>query len=1091
MARFIRPHLNLGYGNDLPTGVNDLPELITFNATHNPDLVFGRQLRGGDGLDYHDVTFAQLQRAVERCSAWLTESEATRGREIGQAYPAPVGIFLGSDITLFIYMAALLRIGTPVLCLSARLSFAAVVHLLKVTSASTLLYTSQTSRIVRDVENVLKGPDVTLNVRYLIASSYEEFLDDSKLGRNAFPVPAPYTHTIRHELGAVIMHSSGTTGLPKPIYHSPGYLIGYAGCHQLSEPTVPFGYNISTLPLYHGFGLVAPSLSLSIGLPFVLQPASVIPTARMILATLRTNDAYSMLSVPSILEDILNSTEPDAPTLLKMLNFVAIGGAPMKASVADRLVAAGVKLLNHWGATEIGAISLIELPQPSNDWHYLRPRKDLGLEFTEIDASDPEGSRSCRLIGHPLGWSSPFFVQDVLARNPDCPDQIRIVGRSDDLIVLANGEKICPTNMERVVAEHPQVKDVLAFGSGKSALGLIVEVVDGTNHDGEEFKDSFRRYLERGNALMDAHGKIGLKMVVFTSPTKKALLRTDKGSLARKENHVAFEEEIRGAFDDADEMEAKPFPSDGLQDALRSLVASCGWSAAADFAEGPKNDSMDFFEMGMDSLQATRLHRMIQAALNRTQLSPSSGTPKLPSDFCFQHSSVDKLCNAITTILSGHNITANDADRKRLRVEAMEAMVRKGVEQLCSYKALAEGTRRKPSFTVDGRVVLLTGSTGSLGCMLLDTLSADPCVRKVICLNRPRHGGLDAIRKQQIDALKKRGVVIPPERWDKVVFIEAQTSMDNLGMDEPQYLQLLEVTHVVHNAWPMDFNRKLDSFEPHVQTLLNLIKLCLQSPCGQPPRILFTSSIAVVGNYPSLAKRSIVPEGAVDARATDEFGYAEAKWVCEMVLQAANEMYGGGGGGGGGGERADGDEPLLRGSSVRIGQMTGPEGSGCWSESEHFPMICRTSKLVKALPDIDGTLSWIPVNRAASVIHELLFGERFRPFYHVENPVRQSWKEVLEYLSVLLAGPPGLEEPLPLVSFSEWTERVRRCSDDPVKNPALKIIRFLEEDFVRMASGKVVLGTELACEDSVALKGSVPVGRRQVEEYWLYWQSRG
>ncbi|KAL0059558.1 hypothetical protein AAF712_013703 [Marasmius tenuissimus] len=1084
MARFIRPHLNLGYGDDLPTGVNDLPELIAFNATHNPDLIFGRQLRGGDGLDHHDITFGQLQRAVEGCSAWLTGSEATRGREIGQAYPAPVGIFLGSDITLFIYMAALLRIGTPVLCLSARLNSVAVAHLLKATSASTLLYTGQTSRIVREVENALKGPDITLNVRYLVALSYEEFLDDIELGENASPVPAPYTHIIRHELGAVIMHSSGTTGLPKPIYHSPGYLIGYAGCHQLSEPAAPFGYNISTLPLYHGFGLVAPSLSLSIGLPFVLPPASVIPTARMVLTTLRTNNAYSMLSVPSILEDISNSADLDALTLLKTLEFVAIGGAPMKVSVAERLVAAGVKLLNHWGATEIGAISLIELPKPSNDWHYIRPRKDLGLRITEIDASDSKGSRSCRLIGHPLGWSSPFFVQDVLARNPDFPDQLCIVGRADDLIVLANGEKICPTNMERVVAEHPQVKDVLAFGSGKPSLGLIVEVVDGTNYDGEEFRNSFARYLERGNAWMDAHGKIGLNMVVFTTSTKKALVRTDKGSLARKENYVVFEEEIREAFDDADEMEAKPLPSDGLRDALRSLVASCAWSAAADFAEGPKNDSMDFFEMGMDSLQATRLRRMIQAALSCTQLPPSSETPTLPSDFCFQYSSVDKLCNAITTILSGHDITAGDGDRERLRVEAMEAMVHKCVEHLRSYKALAGEARKKPSSIVYGRVVLLTGSTGSLGCMLLETLSADPCVRKVLCLNRPRHGGLDAIRKYQIDALKRRGVVIPPEHWDKIVFIEAQTSMDNLGLDDLQYSQLLEVTHIVHNAWPMDFNRKLDSFEPHVQTLLNLIKLCLQSPCSPPPRILFTSSIAVVGKYPSLdpgLERSIVPEGAVDARATDEFGYAEAKWVCEMVLQAANEMYGGGAG----------DEPLLRGSSVRIGQMTGPEGSGCWNKSEHFPMICRTSKLMKALPDIDGTLSWIPANRAAVVIRDLLFGERFRPFYHVENPVRQSWKEVLGYLSVLLAGPPGLEEPLPLVSFSEWTERVRRCSDDPVKNPALKIIRFLEEDFVRMASGKVVLGTELACEDSATLKGSVPVGRRQMEEYWVYWQSRG
>ena len=102
------------------------------------------------------------------------------------------------------------------------------------------------------------------------------------------------------------------------------------------------------------------------------------------------------------------------------------------------------------------------------------------------------------------------------------------------------------------------------------------------------------------------------------------------------------------------------------------------------------------------------------------------------------------------------------------------------------------------------------------------------------------------------------------------------------------------------------------------------------------------SSIAVVGRHTSGCgeQPSLIPEGEVDAQATDHFGYAEAKWVCEMVLQAANEMYG------------SGVNALLRGSSVRIGQMTGPEGSGCWNESEHFPIICRASQLVRALPDI-------------------------------------------------------------------------------------------------------------------------------------------
>lgn len=34
---------------------------------------------------------------------------------------------------------------------------------------------------------------------------------------------------------------------------------------------------------------------------------------------------------------------------MKTLDFIAIGGAPMKEHVGSELVAQGVNLLNHWG----------------------------------------------------------------------------------------------------------------------------------------------------------------------------------------------------------------------------------------------------------------------------------------------------------------------------------------------------------------------------------------------------------------------------------------------------------------------------------------------------------------------------------------------------------------------------------------------------------------------------------------------------------------------------------------------------------------------------------------------------------------------
>lgn len=120
---FIRPHVNIGYGNDQLDGVNSLQELIEFNARHNPDHIFCTQLiknnsgegKGVFGLPYR-ITFAQLLDAVERAAAWLVLNGFTSGRtQRGEDIP-PVAIYLSSDIGIFIYIAALIRIGTPVSC---------------------------------------------------------------------------------------------------------------------------------------------------------------------------------------------------------------------------------------------------------------------------------------------------------------------------------------------------------------------------------------------------------------------------------------------------------------------------------------------------------------------------------------------------------------------------------------------------------------------------------------------------------------------------------------------------------------------------------------------------------------------------------------------------------------------------------------------------------------------------------------------------------------------------------------------------------------------------------------------------------------
>ncbi|KIK64898.1 hypothetical protein GYMLUDRAFT_39839 [Collybiopsis luxurians FD-317 M1] len=961
---FIRPPLNLGYLPDDARGANGLPELIEFNARHNPDHFFCLQSRAGEESFPYSITFAQLRLAY------------------GEAYPNPVGVLLGSDITTFIYLAALLRIGTPVLCLSARLTPKAIGHLLQATCANTIIQDQHVARASKEVGQQ------SVHVRLVDALNYENFLNLSHSGHCGLLVPPSYTHRVRHEPGAINIHSSGTTGVLKPIYHPlPIY---------------------SCMLLVTGFGLLAPSLALSIGLPCILPSASIIPTARCALAALKSMN----------------------------IDFIAIGGAPMKEAVDTELVKNGVNLLNHWGATEIGAIALIQpiTDDYDYDWHYLIPRQDIGLEFQLVDAN----TRSYKLVRHPHGWSEPFYVQDALEMHPTShTTQVQILGRTDDLVVIATGEKVRPTMLEQTIAEHPFVKDALVFGEGRPHLGMLVEVSRSfiNESDREAFVESLEPYFECATAF--------------------------------------------------------PFPKNDPS-ALRALVME-SYREGADYFVASSGDHADFFEVSMNSLQATRLRASIQNSLRKTLDLPSLN---VVLDFCFQNSTLEKLTSAVYAFMAGEHSPTLDvklaAGRKEtLRIAIMLAAFQRYAAELDGYrKQLVDAdpvcyiNRMNHSANGSpGKVVVLTGSTGSLGSFLLALLAADSAVTKVFYLNRPREGGRDAMKHQR-QVMESRGV-------RSAVFFEARMGEAGSGPDQSQYQELLSLTHLIHNAWPVDFNRSLSSFDTHLQAVCNLIQLCLSAVTTgpqsiYPKRLLFASSITVAGRYPIVHPEGPgdVPEAELEPECTDDFGYPEAKWVCEKILLEVNRLFGTSTS-----KNVDEDArgPLLITSSLRIGQMTGLEGSGAWNETVHFPIIVRTSQEIKALPRVEGSLSWMRVNRAASVVIELLFSTGFRPIYHLENPSRQSWANVLDGLAAILG---SKDAPLPIILFNDWLDRARALGEDPSYNYALKVMHFLDQDFIRMASGTVVLRTASTKMDSPTLLRSTSLDKRPLEEYVAYWRKQ-
>ena len=87
---------------------------------------------------------------------------------------------------------------------------------------------------------------------------------------------------------------------------------------------------------------------------------------------------------------------------------------------------------------------------------------------------------------------------------------------------------------------------------------------------------------------------------------------------------------------------------------------------------------------------------------------------------------------------------------------------------------------------------------------------------------------------------------------------------------------------MIHNAWKLDFNLSLSSFEPHIQGTRHLIDLLQSGPNASTAQFLFTSSVASVQSWDK--SRGPVPEDIVaDLSVAVGTGYGEGKYVAETV----------------------------------------------------------------------------------------------------------------------------------------------------------------------------------------------------------------
>jgi acyl-CoA synthetase (AMP-forming)/AMP-acid ligase II len=283
------------------------------------------------GIDYVDYTYRQLDvfaaRLAQRYKAMIPQRSSSSDAEI------VVGLLGPSNFEYFVSILALTKLGHTVLFLSTRISKDAYASLLQATGARHILIDESFRQTVEQVKEGFPS----LQVHTITEKTFDYPLKDDELHTRFDKHLEP---EIESKKVSWIIHSSGSTGIPKPIYQT----------HHAALNNYTSNLNLRgfiTLPLYHAHGISSVFRSIHSKKQIYIYNAALPLTQQNLLNIIHENDFQVIYGVPYALK-ILGETEEGIAALAK-LKVVMFGGSACPDALGDRLVKNGVNLISHYG----------------------------------------------------------------------------------------------------------------------------------------------------------------------------------------------------------------------------------------------------------------------------------------------------------------------------------------------------------------------------------------------------------------------------------------------------------------------------------------------------------------------------------------------------------------------------------------------------------------------------------------------------------------------------------------------------------------------------------------------------------------------
>ncbi|MDH5546835.1 MAG: long-chain fatty acid--CoA ligase [Gammaproteobacteria bacterium] len=161
------------------------------------------------------------------------------------------------------------------------------------------------------------------------------------------------------------------------------------------------------------------------------------------------------------------------------LRFAISGGAPLPKEIAETFIGLGIQILQGYGLTESSPVISVN-KMDSNIPHSIGQALH-GVKVRLSKDGELQTSSECVMMGY---WkredaTKETFTEDGWLRTGDLAridesNHIYITGRLKEIMVMSNGEKIPPVDIEMAITLDPLFEQAMVIGEGKPYLSAII-----------------------------------------------------------------------------------------------------------------------------------------------------------------------------------------------------------------------------------------------------------------------------------------------------------------------------------------------------------------------------------------------------------------------------------------------------------------------------------------------------------------------------------------------------------------------------------------------------------------------------------------